>query len=54
MIKEFREIEKGTVLGKPVVTPIKPDSLYFNDKRKVLEIVNMIKEKICGNKMGRT
>ena len=33
--------------GKPVVTPINPYTLSFDDKRKVSEAVNMIKQKIC-------
>ena len=39
--------------GKPGVTPIDLDTLYFEDKSKALEAVNMIKEKICGKIKGR-
>ena len=38
---------------KLVVPPIKPDTLYFYDKKKSLETVNMIKEKLCGKIKGR-
>ena len=40
--------------GKPFVAPIKPNTLSFDDKMKVLEAVNLIKEKICGKIKGRT
>ena len=48
MVTEHRKIEKGPIRDKPVVTPIDPDKLSFEDKRKVLEAVNIIKENICG------
>ena len=31
------------MLGKPVETQINPDKLSFDDKRKALETVNLIK-----------
>ena len=34
--------------GKPVITTIDPDTLSFEDKRKELEIVNIIKQSRCG------
>ena len=40
--------------GKPVVTLINPDTLLFGDKRKSLESVNLIKEKICDKIKGIT
>ena len=45
MVKEYRQIDKWTIEGKPVVTPIDPEMLYYEDKRKVLEVVNLIREK---------
>ena len=36
MVKEFRQIEKGSMSGKPVVTPIDPDTLSFEEKIKAL------------------
>ena len=54
VMKEFRKIDKGSMSGKPVVTPINPDTLSFDDKSKVLEAVNVIKEKICVKIKGRT
>ena len=37
-----------------VVTPIDPDTLSFEDRVKMLEEVNLIKEKRCGKINGRT
>ena len=48
MIKSFEDIDKGPMPGKPFVTPINLYTLSFGDKRKALQAVNMIKEKICG------
>ena len=45
MVKHFRKIDKGLMEGKPVVTSIDQDTLYFKDKRKALESVNLIKKK---------
>ena len=45
MIKSFGEIYKGLMTGKPVVTPINPEKLYFDNKMMALEAVNLIKEK---------
>ena len=42
-MKEFRKIDKGSMSGKPVVTPINPDTLYFEDKSNSLESLNMIR-----------
>ena len=39
---------------KPVVTPIEPDTLSFEDKRKVIAAFNLIQEKRCGKIKGRT
>ena len=54
MVKYFRQIDKGTITGKPLFTPIDPNTLLFKDKRKGLEEVNLIKEKIYGKIKGRT
>ena len=54
MIKEYRQIYKGPTEGKPVVTNIYPDTLFYNEKRKSLEAVKLIKEKRNGILMGRT
>ena len=43
VVKEYRKIVKGTTEGKPVVTPIVPNALSFEDKMKTLEAVNLIK-----------
>ena len=43
MIEEFSKIDKWIMTGKEGVTPINPDTLYFDDKRKALEAVDLIK-----------
>ena len=37
MKKQFREIDKGPMELKPVVTTMKPDTLSFDDKMQALE-----------------
>ena len=38
---------------KPVVTPIKPHTLYFGDQHKELEAVNLLRETRWGKMKGR-
>ena len=45
MVKEYRQIDKDPMEGNPVTTPIYPGTLYYKEKRKALEAVNIIKEK---------
>ena len=47
-IQLFRKVDKGPMTGKLVVIPINPDTLFFDDKTKVLEAVNLIKNKYVG------
>ena len=54
MVKEYRKIEKVTMEGKPVITPIDQDMLSYKDKSKALEAVNLIIENRNGKIMGRT
>ena len=54
MVKEYREIDKGSMEGKPVVTPIGPDTLSYKYKRKELEVFDLIKNKKNGIVKGRT
>ena len=54
MLKVFRQIKNVLMAGNPVVTPIDPDTLYFEEKSKALEAVNLIKQKRCGKIKGRT
>ena len=43
MVKEFRQIDKGPMEGKPVVTVIDLGILSLEEKRKAPEAVNIIK-----------
>ena len=40
--------------NKPVVEPIDPKTLSFQDKKKALDAVNLIEEKRDGRIKGRT
>ena len=54
MIKEFTQLNEGTVPGKPVVRPIDAASLSPLEKKKAMPVVNLIKEKHDGVLKGRT
>ena len=54
MVKEYRQIEKGPMEGKTVVTPIDHYTLSYKEKRKALESVNLIKENSNRIIKGRT
>ena len=54
MIKEFTQLNKGAVPGKPVVRPVNVSSLTSLEKSKALPAVNLIKEKFGGILKGRT
>ena len=45
MIKELIQLDRGVVDGKPVVIPIDPNLLTFQDKKLALEAVHLVKEK---------
>ena len=45
MMKEFNQLDKGVIPGKPVVEPVDPNTLTTKCKNKALEAVNSIKEK---------
>ena len=46
MVKEYRQIDKGPMEGSPVTPPVDPNALYYKERRKALEAVNLVKEKI--------
>eukprot|EP00957_Ditylum_brightwellii_P014342 1079502-Ditylum_brightwellii.AAC.1 len=54
MLKEFKQLVKGTVPGKPVIKPIDPNSLDYEQKQQALEAVNLIKEKGDGTIKGKS
>ena len=54
IIKEFTQLDKGAIPGKPVVEPVLATSLTPDMKRRALEAVNLIAEKRCGTIKGRT
>jgi len=54
MVKEFKQIHEGPMPGKPIVRPVDPHSLSFEQKNQALEVVTLIKEKRSGKLNGRT
>ena len=54
MIKEFQQLDNGAIPRKRVVSPINASTLTYEDKKKALDAVNLIKKKISGQIKGRT
>ena len=56
IIKEFTQLDQGAIPehNKPVVIPIDPSTLSYDDKKKALDAVNLISEKCDGTIKGRT
>ena len=54
MIKEFTQLNEGSVPGKPVIMPVDTHTLTLQEKVKALPAVNLIKEKRNGDIKGRT
>ena len=53
MVKEYRQIDKEPMEGKPDVATIDPGTLLYKDNRKAIKAVNIIKEDNLGNDMCR-
>ena len=53
MVNELKQLNKRTMKGKYVVVPIDLYKLTELEKRATLETINLIKEKINGNKKDR-
>ena len=45
MIKELKQLNNGSMEGKPVVVSINAEVFSEDDKQKALDAVNLIKEK---------
>ena len=54
ILKEFTQLDKGAVPGKPVVEPVDATTLSYDVKKRALEAVNLIAEKRSGDIKGRT
>ena len=54
MFKEYEQLDKGPMPGKPVFEPINYNDLTQEERKQALEAVNLIKEKRCGTIKGRT
>ena len=54
MFKGYKQLDYGPMPGKPLVAPFNTDGLTPIDRNKILEAVNLIKDKHCGNIKGRT
>ena len=53
MYKEYKQLNKGSKKGNPVVTPTPWEALSEDAKHKALDAVNLIKQKCCGKIKGR-
>ena len=54
MLSEYKQLNTGAMPGKPVFGCIDPTTLTYEEKRRALEAVNLIKKKRCGKIKGRT
>ena len=54
MFKEYKQLDKGPIPGKPVFGSISYDSLSKQEIKEALEAVNLIKEQRDGKIKGRT
>ena len=54
MVSKYRHIYKIHTEGNPVVTPIDYDKLSYEDKRKALDAIKLIKENRNRIIKGRT
>ena len=54
MFKECKQLDDGTMAGKPVVAPSNTDGINLLYKKKTLEDVNFIEDKRRGKIKGRT
>ena len=54
MIKELKQLEEGPMTGKKLLTAINPETLSAEEKAKLLNAVNLIKQKRDGTIKGRT
>ena len=54
MFKEFHQMDRGPMPGKPVFGPQDSTLMTPLQKKKTLEAVNLIKEKRCGTIKGRS
>ena len=52
--KELIQLDKGAVQNKPVIKAVSYETLTDDDKRKVLDSVNIIELKRDGNLKGRS
>ena len=54
IVKELKQLEYGPMPGKKVVEAVDPDSLSKEEKYRVLNTINLIKEKQDGTIKWRT
>ena len=53
LMKEYSQLDQGAMKGKPVICPIDPDKLDSEQKRRAMNVVNLIQKKRCGKIKGR-
>ena len=54
LIKEPKQLDEGDILGKKMAIPFNLDEIIDAERRKAIEAVNLIKEKINGTIKVRT
>ena len=54
MLKEYQKLNDRPMPGNPVFGTINNEELRSEDRKKSIDAVKMIKEKLCGNIKGRT
>ena len=53
LMKEYSQLDQGAMKGKPVICPINPDQLSMEQKKRAMNVVNLIQKKRCGKIKGR-
>ena len=53
MSKEYQKLNYGPIPGEPFFGPINNEELSSEDRKKSLEVVNLIKQKRCWKIKGR-
>ena len=54
MFNYYKQLDDGTIPGKPVVLPFNPDGQTPLDRKKTLEAMKLIKKKHFGKTKGIT
>ena len=53
LMKEFKQLDQGSIPGKRVVCPVNPSTLTSTERKRALNAVTLIKQKRDGSLKGR-